>query len=164
MSSPSPSRCHPGLGLLVFLPLALTAGCGSEGSPMDQGNSTTTATADYGLSASPSHITIEQGADGTTDVVITRTNFSWGEVTLATQDAPSGVTASFNPNPAAGDTATALVAIAGNLAPDEYTVTVLGRACTIRGLRLDECSTVDRTVDVDVTVTAPATPTSGRPR
>jgi len=54
-------------------------------------------TADFSLSASPSALTVNQGASGTSTITITRLNSFAGAVSFVASGLPSGVTASFNP-------------------------------------------------------------------
>jgi subtilase family serine protease len=54
---------------------------------------------DFSLSASPTSITITQGASGSSSVTITPANGFAGSVSLSASGLPSGVSASFNPNP-----------------------------------------------------------------
>src|SRR4029077_11490555 len=75
-----------------------------------------TALPNFGLSASPGSMTVTQGASGTSTIAIAPQNGFTGSVNLSASGLPSGVTASFSPNPAtasstltltAGSTATA---------------------------------------------------------
>ncbi len=108
---------------------------------------TVTAAPAYGLSASPSQLIIEQDAQGTTNIALARTNFT-GNVTLSVEGAPSGMTTSFDLNPVSGNAAVLTLAPDGTVAIATYTLTIRG---TATGL-------ADRTVTVDVMVTAPAAP------
>ena len=60
------------------------------------------ATPDFALSASPTSLTINRGANGTSAITITRTGGFTDSVTLTAGGLPAGVTAGFNPNPATG--------------------------------------------------------------
>jgi subtilase family serine protease len=79
----------------------------------------------FSLSASPSTVTVVQGASVSTAITVTPLNGFNGNVTLAASDLPAGVTAVFNPNStASGSTLTftaSLVAASGSV-----TVTVTG--------------------------------------
>jgi len=57
---------------------------------------TPAATPDFSLSASPSSVTVAQGASGTSTINVTPTNGFTGTVTLAASGLPTGVTASFS--------------------------------------------------------------------
>lgn len=106
---------------------------------------TVTAAPAYELSANPAQVAIAQGGQGTTGIGITRTNFT-DDVTLAVEGAPSGMTSSFDTNPVGGDLATLTLDADQTVATGTYTLTIRG---TATGL-------ADRTVDIDVLVTAPA--------
>lgn len=108
---------------------------------------TVTAAPAYELSATPASLAIEQGGEGTSDIAITRTNFT-GDVTLAGEGAPGGMTASFDTNPVSGDAATLTLAVDDTVPTGTYTLTVRGTTTSL----------ADRTVDIEVMVTAPATP------
>jgi uncharacterized membrane protein len=121
---------------------------GSGVSPDDATFSlTVTAAPAYELSATPASLAIGQGGEGTTDIAITRTNFT-DDVTLAVEGAPGGVSGSFDTNPVSGDAATLTLAVDDTVTTGTYTLTIRG---TATGL-------ADRTVDIEVMVTTPATP------
>lgn len=108
---------------------------------------TVTAAPSYDLSVTPDQLMIEQGDEGTTDVAISRTNFTGG-VTLAVEDAPAGMTASFDANPVSGTAAVLTLAVEATVATGTYTLTIRGTTGDL----------ADRTVTMDVMVTSPATP------
>lgn len=56
-----------------------------------------TGTPDFSLSASPTSLTVNQGASGMSTITITRLNSFAGAVSFTAGGLPSGVTASFNP-------------------------------------------------------------------
>lgn len=56
-----------------------------------------TGTPDFSLSASPTSLTVNQGASGTSTIAISRLNSFAGAVSFTASGLPSGVTASFNP-------------------------------------------------------------------
>ena len=60
---------------------------------------TAPAQPDFSLSASPSSLTVKQGSNGSSTITETDLNGFAGSVTLSTSALPSGVTASFSPNP-----------------------------------------------------------------
>lgn len=105
---------------------------------------TVTEASGFELSATTQQLVIEQGSQSTTEIDIARTNFS-GDVNLAVEGAPGGLTASFDTNPVSGNSATLTIAVDDTVTPDTYTLTIRG---TATGLP-------DRTVDIDVMVTAP---------
>jgi len=59
-------------------------------------------TPDFGLSTSPSSVTITQGGRGSSAITIRPVNGFTGSVTFSNSTLPSGVTAAFGPNPATG--------------------------------------------------------------
>ncbi len=81
----------------------------------------------YALSLSPSALTVVTGASGTATTTITRTNFT-GAVTLSLGNAPTGVTASFNPAASTGTSSTLTVSVATSVVPGVYDLTVDGSA------------------------------------
>jgi len=107
---------------------------------------TVTEASGYQLSATPQQLAIEQGAQGTTDLGIDRSNFT-DDVTLAVEGAPGGLTASFDANPVSGSSATLTLVADDTLTADTYTLTIRGTAAGV----------ADRTVDIDVMVTEPGT-------
>src|SRR6202023_5638 len=79
----------------------------------------------FTLSASPSSLTITQGANGSSPVTITPQNGFSGNVSLSASGLPSGVSASFNPNPATASSTLTLTA-SGTAATGTATVTITG--------------------------------------
>src|SRR5437763_14381917 len=84
------------------LTVAGTGGPGNRSTPLTL---TVSPAPDYTLSLAPATLTIVQGANGTTAVTITRTNFT-GAVTLSLGSAPTGVTGSFDPAAPTGTSST----------------------------------------------------------
>ncbi len=84
---------------------------------------------DFSLSASPSTVTIVQGgAGGSSTITVNPANGFNGSVGLAVTSAlPSGVTASFNPNPTTGSSTLTLTA-SGTAATGTVSVTITGTA------------------------------------
>jgi hypothetical protein len=68
------------------------------------------------------------GATGTIDITITRTNGFGEAVTFSADGLPAGVTKTFTPNPSSGDTSALGLAVAKNVAPGDYPLTVKGIA------------------------------------
>src|SRR6266516_4352386 len=99
-----------------------TATAGNRSTPLTV---TVSAAPDYSLSLAPVALTIERGATGTTNVTITRTNFT-GAVTLSLGSAPAGVTGSFDPATPTGTSSTLTVSVAAAVAPGVYNLTVDG--------------------------------------
>ena len=88
---------------------------------------TVTAIPDYSLSLAPAALTINQGANGTSNVTITRTNFT-DAVTLSLAGAPAGVTGAFVPAAPTGTTSTLTVTVGASVAPGVYNLMVNGSA------------------------------------
>jgi hypothetical protein len=86
---------------------------------------TVSAAPDYALSLTPAVLTIAQGANATTTVTITRTNFT-GAVTLSLGGAPAGVTGSFDPAAPTGTSSTLTVSVGADVASGVYNLTVNG--------------------------------------
>src|SRR3989454_969776 len=100
-------------------------GTGTPGNRSTPLTLTVSAAPDYALSLSPAALTIGQGANGSTTVTITRTNFS-GAVTLSLGNAPTGVTGSFDPAATDISSLSLPVALAVAVAPGVYNLTVDG--------------------------------------
>lgn len=79
----------------------------------------------FELAVEPSAISIAQGASATTGVIITRTDFT-GAVTLALNDAPAGVTGSFDPASPTGIGSVLTVTVGAAVPPGIYDLTVTG--------------------------------------
>lgn len=79
----------------------------------------------YALSASPNSLTVAQGNQVTSTIVITLQNGFSGSVSLSASGLPSGVTAAFNPNPASSSSTLTLTASA-TATPYTATVRVTG--------------------------------------
>src|SRR3989441_5929235 len=102
-------------------------GTGTPGNRSTPLTLTVSAAPDYALSVAPAALTIGQGANGSTTVTITRTNFS-GAVTLSLGNAPTGVTGSFDPAAPTGTSSTLTVSVGPAVAPGVYNLTVNGTA------------------------------------
>jgi subtilase family serine protease len=79
----------------------------------------------FTLSASPSSVTVDEDSSASTTITITPANGFSGSVTLSTSALPSGVTASFSPNPATG-TSTLKFTASGSATRETASVTVTG--------------------------------------
>lgn len=88
---------------------------------------TVTAAPDFTLTATPTTLSIAQGASGTTNVAIARTSLS-GAITLALQGAPAGITGAFNPASPTTNASELTVSVAANVAPGNYNATIQGAA------------------------------------
>jgi len=98
---------------------------------------------DFALSASPSSLTLAQGATGTSTITVTPSGAFAGAVDLSISGVPSGATASFSP---ASTTSTSTLTIdTGTATPGTYPLTVTGTS-----------GTLTHTTTVTLTVTGPA--------
>ncbi len=81
----------------------------------------------FAIALNPATLSIQQGQTGVSAVTITRTAPFAGAVNLVLDGAPTGVTASFNPNPiaAGGTTSTVTISVTDRLAPLSLTVTAI---------------------------------------
>jgi phosphoheptose isomerase len=84
-------------------------------------------TPDFTLSASPSNLTVNRGASGTSTIAITRSGGFTGAVTVSASGLPSGVTATFNPASTTGGSV-ALTLAASSAAPTGITSVTLNGA------------------------------------
>lgn len=79
----------------------------------------------FELAVDPATLTIAQGANATTGVNITRTDFT-GAVTLSLTGAPAGVTGSFSPPAPTGIGSVLTVTVGPAVTPGNYDLTVEG--------------------------------------
>jgi len=98
----------------------------------------------FTLTANPGQVSIEQGDSESVTIEIARIAPYAGEVTLSLENAPEGLTGSFDPNPAAGNTATLTLTADEDLAAQVYEVTVRGTGSP------------EATTTISVTITEPA--------
>jgi subtilase family serine protease len=84
----------------------------------------------FSLSASPSSLSIEQGATGISTITVTPSGGFSGSVTLSNSTLPNGVTATFSPNPT-GSTSTLLFTVATGATTGTTSVTVTGTSGSI---------------------------------
>ena len=94
-----------------------------------------TATTTFALTiAAPSFtlssgcLSLGQGASGTSYVSVTPVNGFTGSVTLSASGLPTGVTASFSPNPATGFDNTLMLTAGSSAAVGQYNVTITGKS------------------------------------
>jgi hypothetical protein len=83
-------------------------------------------TPDFTLSASPTSLTINRGANGTSTITITRTGGFSSGVTFSTGVLPGGVSASFSPNPATGNSSVLTLSASSAATLGAAAVTVSG--------------------------------------
>ncbi len=105
---------------------------------------TVTAIPAIALTVAPTTLSVIAGASGAATVTIARTNFT-GDVTLALEGGPAGVTGTFNPAAANGTTSALTVQVAGSVAPGTYPLTIRGTGTGITAA----------TTALSLTVTAP---------
>jgi hypothetical protein len=100
---------------------------------------------DFSISASPSSLTVLQGASGTSTISTAVTSGSAQSVSLSASGTPSGTTVSFSPaSVTAGASSTMTVAVGTATPAGTYTITVTGTG-----------STATHTTAVALTVTTP---------
>jgi len=127
---------------------------------------------DFSVSASPSSLTVAQGSSGTSTITVGSLNGFSSAVTLSASGLPSGVTASFSPNPITPPTggsaaSTLTVNAAAGAATGTSTVTVTGTSgATTHGASLSLTVTATggggaQTAVFDATVRAPKCATVG---
>ncbi len=105
---------------------------------------TAAATPGYTLTATPAALSVTVGNGGTSAIAVARTGGFAGNVTLALEGSPSGVTGSFAPNPATGNTSTLTITTTGAVTPGTYNLTIRGTAA----------GQTDRTIAFSLTVNA----------
>src|SRR5256885_15483445 len=105
-------------GFLRVLGLPIAVGCGKDsvGPP-----------ADYTLSLSSATLVIAQGASGTVNVGIGRTNFS-DAISLSLTDVPPGISGSFNPPSSTNASSILTLNVGEAVEPGAYHLTVKGNA------------------------------------
>ncbi|MBZ5662476.1 MAG: hypothetical protein LAO08_18900 [Acidobacteriia bacterium] len=127
-------------GLTAGSPGTTTSGNGIYQSQFTLTSASVAPTPDFSLSASPSSLTIAQGASGTSTITTTPQNGFAGSVALAVSGLPSGVSASFT-----GSTLT--LSASSSAAPGTSTVTITGTS-----------GSLTHTTTVSLTVAAAAAP------
>jgi subtilase family serine protease len=110
-------------------------------------NALALVSAGFNLSASPTSVTVLQGASGTSTITSTVTGGFDSAVTLTATGQPAGVTITFNPASITGTgTSTMTIAVASTTAANSYPITVTGTSGSIA-----------ETTTITLKVTAPAT-------
>jgi hypothetical protein len=92
---------------------------------------TVNALGNFSLTASPETVMVEQGSSGTSTITINPTGGFNREVTLSASGLPTGVTASFSPDPAAS-TSTLTLTVSGTAAIGETFITIKGKSGSLR--------------------------------
>ena len=110
---------------------------------------------DFSIGASPTSLTLAQGASGTSTISTAVTSGSAQTVSLGASGAPAGTTVGFNPaSVTAGGSSTMTVTVGASTAPGTYTITVTGT-----GASATHTTTVTLTVQQSgATFTLSATP------
>ncbi|MCX7750182.1 MAG: hypothetical protein N2320_01235 [Candidatus Bipolaricaulota bacterium] len=96
---------------------------------------------DFTLAATPTSLTVRQGASGTVTVNITRNATFTGAVALTLEGAPAGVTGTFSPASVTGASSTLTLSVAPTAAAGTYSLTIRGKG-----------DGIDKTVAVRLTV------------
>jgi hypothetical protein len=103
------------------------------------------ATNDFSVAASPTTLTLKQGASGSSTISTAVTTGSAQTVTLSASGAPAGTTVGFSPSAVtAGGSSTMTITVGAATAPGTYTITVTGTG-----------TSATHTTTVSLTVTAP---------
>ena len=111
-----------------------------------------TAGNDFSISASPTSLTLQQNASGSSTISTAVTSGVAGAVSLAVSGTPNGATASVNPTSVTAGGSSTLSVNAGTATPGGYTLTVTGSEGT---------ATHTATVSLTVTGTGGAVVTNG---
>jgi alpha-tubulin suppressor-like RCC1 family protein len=106
--------------LIVVASLAVTAGCGDPPGPE--------VTPGYTIALNPTSASAAQGGDVAVQVTLTRNGGFTGTVALTLENAPAGVTGTFDPTPAPGASSTLTISVGGAATPGQYALTVRGAA------------------------------------
>ena len=125
----------------LILAQLLALACSDDGPTGNTG-------ADYSLTVAPAALSIVAGASSSATVTIARTNFT-GEVSLALQNPPAGITGVFTPTPATGSESALAISVAAAVAPGSHVLTIQGSA------------TGPGTKTATITVTVPQPPAGG---
>ena len=113
---------------------------------------TVSASPTYTISASPSTLSVVQGTSGTSTITITPSSGFSGSVTLSASGLPTGVTATFSPNPAS-TTSTLTLAASATASLGTATVTITGTSGSIT-----QTTTISLTVTASPSFTISASP------
>ena len=119
---------------------------------------TAAATPAVTLTSTPAAVSIAAGANGITAIGVTRTGGFTGDVALALEGAPAGVTGAFSTNPvlAAATSSTLTITTTGAAVPGIYNLTVRGTGTGVSAAT----TTIAVTVAAAPGITVSATPTA----
>lgn len=96
----------------------------------------------FTLSANPSSLTINRGANGSATITVARSGGFTGTVGLSASGLPSGVTATFNPSNVSNSTSTLTLSASSSASTGSSTITVSGN-----GGGLNRSTTINLTVN-----------------
>lgn len=114
---------------------------------------TGTTQPDYSLATTPSSLSVNRGASGTTSIAISRTGGFTGSVAFSASGLPSGVTASFSPSSTTGTAATLTLSASSTATLGVATVTITGTSGSL-SRTATVALTVSNTTTPDFTVSA----------
>jgi len=107
-------------------------------------------TPDFSLAASPSALTVNRGASGTSTIAIGRVNAFTGSVALTVSGLPTGVTAAFSPASATGASSVLTLSASATATTGAATLTITGTS-----------GSLTHTTTIALTVAAGSTGTGG---
>jgi kumamolisin len=112
----------------------LATGWGSpNGSNLITGLINTIKTPGFGLTASPTAVSVVQGSSGTSTITSTVLNAFSSAISLSATGQPAGVTVTFSPTSITGaGTSTITFAVGASVAPGTYRITVTGTSGSIK--------------------------------
>lgn len=110
----------------------------------------------FTITSTPASLAVVAGQQGTTLLSIAKAGGFTGNVTLALEGAPTGVTGTFAPNPATGSTSTLTLNTTAATVPGAYNVTVRGTATGLTDRTISIALTVNQAAGVMLTI-APTT-------
>jgi uncharacterized membrane protein len=118
---------------------------------------TVTPAGSFTLAVTPAGgLTMPQGtSNNTKTITINRTNYA-PAITLTAENLPTGLTASFAPNPAGGNTSVLTLTAAASLTPNTYNLTIRGTGPAALRAPGGGLVSVEATTTLAVTVTAAA--------
>lgn len=135
-------------------------GTGTPGTRSTPFTLTVTDPGSFTISVTPtSSVTVQAGADANRTITINRTNYT-ADVTLTAENLPAGMSATFAPNPANGNsvvlTLAALTTVAPSGTPYVVTVRASGPVASVRGRAAASAvaAAVESIVQLDVSVSA----------
>ncbi|HSE52268.1 MAG TPA: hypothetical protein VLB00_08760 [Gemmatimonadales bacterium] len=116
---PTRTRNRPWSTALILGQL-LALACSDDGPTGNTGG-------DYSLTVTPGALSIVAGGSSSATVTIVRTNFT-GEVSLALQNPPAGITGVFTPTPTTASGSAVAISVAATVAPGSHALTIQGSA------------------------------------